>query len=186
MRAHRHILFMVLMAVLSLTSLTHAYAADNAQEHAASTSTPVEKEIQSLKAQVLKINRELFMIEEDILYPQSTQFTVFVRLNVGNLFELDSVQLRVDDQIVAHYLYTKRELAALKEGGVQRLYQGNLKSGSHEFTAYFIGKGPHDRDYKRGVTKVIGKELAPLFVELNIVDDAGRQQPDFEVAVWDQ
>ena len=163
-----------------------AYAADDAQEMTASTPHVQYDDIQSLKKEVLNINRELFMIEEDILYPESTQFTVFVSLDVGDFFELDSVQLRVDDKIVANYLYTKRELAALKEGGVQRLYQGNLKSGSHEFTAYFIGKGPHDRNYKRGVTKAIDKELTPLFVELKIVDDAGQQQPDFKVATWDQ
>jgi len=92
--------------------------------------------------------------------------------------------LRIDNKIVANYLYTKRELAALKKGGVQQFYQGNLKSGDHEITAFFIGKGPHNRDYKRGVTRTITKALSPLFVELKIIDDTGQQQPDFDLAVW--
>ncbi len=184
----RHFTFLcaVFMGASILALPSAAYADDNANQNNPPGAQALDGEVQSLKSEVLKINRELFMIEEDILFPESTQFTVFVALDVGDFFELDSVQLRVDDKIVANYLYTKRELSSLKEGGVQRLYQGNLKSGNHEFTAYFIGKGPHDRDYKRAVTKVIDKDLTPLFVELKIVDDAGRQQPDFAVTVWDQ
>jgi hypothetical protein len=184
---YRYFIFTIaVIAAFGLQPSHPANAADDTQADTSPGSQPQNNEIQSLKAEVLKINRELFMIEEDILYPQSTQFTVFVSLDVGDFFALDSVQLRVDDKIVANYLYTKREITALKEGGVQRLYLGNLKNGAHEFTAYFIGKGPHDRDYKRGVTKVVDKELSPLFVELKIVDNAGEQQPDFEVAIWDQ
>ncbi len=183
----RHFVFYIaLFAALGLPLAAAVSADDKLPENTAPKTSAPDEEIQALKAEVLKINRELFMIEEDILYPESTQFTVFVSLDIGDFFALDSVQLRVDDKIVTNYLYTQRELAALKEGGVHRLYLGNLKSGRHEFTAYFIGKGPHGRDYKRGVTKVIDKELTPLFVELKIVDDSGQQQPDFEVAVWDQ
>lgn len=152
------------------------------QEPAASQ---LDSDIQTLKKEVLDVNRELFLMEEDILYPESTQFTVFLSFDVGDFFDLDSVQLRIDDKIVTNYLYTRRELTALKKGGVQRLYQGNLKSGDHEVTAFFIGKGPHDRDYKRGVTRTISKALSPLSVELKIVDDTGKEQPDFDLAVWD-
>lgn len=186
MRIRYFIFCAILMGALGLTLSSPAYPDDNANQDQAPNAQPLDDDVQSLKTEVLKINRELFMIEEDIQYPESTQFTVFISLDIGDFFELDSVQLRVDDKIVANYLYTKRELTALKEGGVQRFYQGNLKSGRHEFTAYFIGKGPHDRDYKRGVTKVIDKDLTPLFVELKIVDDTGQQQPDFEIAIWDQ
>ena len=73
----------------------------------------------------------------------------------------------------------------MRKGGVQRLYQGNLKSGDHEITAFLIGKGPHDRDYKRGVTRTINKTLSPLSVELKIIDDTASEQPDFDLAVWD-
>lgn len=172
-----------LFALTLLPAIT-AHAADESAKGQAASTSNISNDIQSLKKEVLNINRELFMIEEDILYPESTQFTVFVSLDIGDFFALDSVQLRIDNKIVANYLYTKRELAALKKGGVQQFYQGNLKSGDHEITAFFIGKGPHNRDYKRGVTRTITKALSPLFVELKIIDDTGQQQPDFDLAVW--
>lgn len=183
-----HRLTRTLLILISLAGLptAPAHAGEDTGMQAAPPPRNPDAEIQTLKKDVLKLNRELFMMEEDILYPESTQFTVFVSLDSGELFDLDSVQLRIDDKIVANYLYTNRELTALKRGGVQRLYQGNIKSGDHELTAFLIGKGPHNRDYKRGVTRIINKALSPLFVELKIVDDASNEQPDFDLAVWDR
>lgn len=182
-RLIRTLLILTTLAVL--TTVT-ARAAEDSGTRAAPPSSNPDAELQTLKKDVLKLNRELFMMEEDILYPESTQFTVFVSLDSGELFDLDSVQLRIDDKIVANYLYTNRELTALKKGGVQRLYQGNIKSGDHELTAFLIGKGPHNRDYKRGVTRTVNKALSPLFVELKIVDDGSKEQPDFDLTVWDR
>jgi len=181
-----HLLIFLLMNATGLTLLTPAYSEEIVNDNQTSQHQPLDSDIQELKKEVLTINRELFMIEEDLLYPQSTQLTVFVSIDVGKFFELDSIQLRIDDKIVSNYLYTAREVTALKKGGVQRLYQGNLKSGKHELTAYFIGKGPHDRDYKRGVTKIIDKDLTPLFAEFKIADDASQQQPAFDAAIWNQ
>jgi hypothetical protein len=176
---------LVFLAAAFILATAPALAGDEVNKASENANGGLEDDVQALKQEVLDINRELFMIEEDILYPESTQFTVFVSLDIGAFFALDSIQLRIDDKIVANYLYTKRELAALKKGGVQQLYQGNLKSGPHEITAYFIGKGPHNRDYKRGVTRTITKSLSPLFAELKIVDNTSQEQPDFDLGIWD-
>ena len=89
----------------------------------------LEKDVQDLKSEVLALNRDLFVLEEELLYPANTQVAVFVSMDVGELFELDSLELEVDGKSVASYLYTEREVEALREGGVQRLYVGNLRAG---------------------------------------------------------
>jgi hypothetical protein len=151
--------------------------------HASATS--LDTEVQSLKQEVLALNRDLFLLEEELLFPSSTQVAVFVSMDVGEFFALDSVQLRVDDKVVSNYLYTEREVNALHRGGVQRLYMGNLKSGAHELVAIFTGKGPKGRDYRRGATRVITKNLGPKFVELKITDLESKEQPDFEIKEWE-
>jgi len=145
----------------------------------------LDEEVQSLKQDVLTLNRDLFVLEEDLLFPSSTQVAVFVSLDVGKFFSLDSVQLRVDDKVVSNYLYTEREVEALHRGGVQRLYMGNLKAGEHELVAIYTGKGPHGRDYRRGATHVIKKGLGSKFVELKIVDNSSSEQPDFDIKEWE-
>ncbi len=149
------------------------------------TDKTLESSMESLKKEVLSLNRDLFILEEDLLFPANTQFSIFLSMNAGQLFTLDSVQLRIDDKNVANHLYTERELAALERGGVQRLYIGNLASGEHEIVAVFTGVGPSGRDYRRGKTIVVDKTTEPQFVEFTIVDDTSKEQPEFNARVWE-
>ncbi len=161
-----------------------ALATPLAAEETADQAT-LNQQIQDLKKEVLDLNRDLFLLEEDLLFPANTQFSVFLSVDAGKLFALDSVKLKIDDKLVAAHLYTERESAALVRGGVQRLYVGNLASGKHEIVAFFTGKGPNNRDYKRATTVVIDKTEDPQFIELKIIDDPSKEQPEFIAKVWE-
>ncbi len=145
----------------------------------------VDQDVQALKKELVALNRDLFKLEEEILYPASTQVAVFLSVNTGTFFQLDSVTLKLDDKEVANYLYTTREVEALHRGGVQKLYIGNLKSGQHELVAFFTGKGPHDVDYRRGATVTFDKSVGAKYVELRITDKASALQPEFAVRQWE-
>jgi hypothetical protein len=151
---------------------------------APASATSLDDRIQDAKADVIRLNRDLMVLEEELLFPANTQVAIFVSMDVGRMFSLDSVRLKLDDKDVAGYLYTPAEVQALHRGGVQRLYVGNLKAGTHELVAFFTGKGPHDRDYKRGATLKIEKGTEPKYIELQIKDSTGKLQPEFEVKVW--
>jgi hypothetical protein len=179
-KALKKITYLLIGSVL-LTTLTVASAA----EKGANSQRTLNNQIQGLKEQVLELNRDLFILEEDLLFPANTQFSVFLSMDAGQLFDLDSVQLKLDDKVVANHLYTEREIEALRRGGVQRLYIGNLASGEHELVAFFTGQGPSKRDYRRGTTVKIEKSTEPQYVELKIMDNATKEQPDFNVKVWE-
>jgi len=161
-----------------------ANSAEAAAEPAAELRA-VDQDVQDLKKQLVDLNRDLFKLEEEILYPASTQVAVFLSLNVGTFFALDSVTVKVDDKEVANYLYTEREVQALHRGGVQKLYLGNLKAGPHELVAFFTGKGPHDRDYRRGTSVSFEKTVGAKYVELRISDREASLQPEFVVRQWE-
>jgi len=145
----------------------------------------LDEEVQSLKKDVLKLNRELFILEEELLFPTNTQVAVFLSLDSATFFTLDSVQVKIDDKVVSNYLYTRRELEALKRGGVHRVYFGNLRAGEHELVAFFTGKGPEGRDYRRGASLVFEKKTGQKYIELKIVDKESKQQPEFVIKEWD-
>jgi hypothetical protein len=145
----------------------------------------LDAEVQDLKSSVLDLNRELFMLEEELLYPANTQVAVFLSMDVGEFFALDSVQLKLDGKEVTNYLYTEREVDAFHRGGVQRLFLGNLKTGGHELVAIFTGVGPSGRDYRRGATLEFDKSIGAKFVELKISDRESKQQPEFSVREWE-
>jgi len=182
----------VLRFSLILLLMLHGAASWSADETDSSkatagnkTVTTLDTQIQDLKKQVLDLNRDLFLLEEDLLFPANTQFSVFVSMDVGMLFDLDSVQLKLDNTVVGNHLYTEREINALKRGGVQRFYIGNLTTGEHELVAFFVGKGPKNRDYKRGTTLKFTKGSAAQFVELKITDSESKLQPEFKAKVWE-
>ncbi len=145
----------------------------------------LDGDVQALRKEVLDLNRELFVLEEELLFPANTQVAVFVSMDVGEFFALDSVTLKLDDKEVANYLYTEREAEALLKGGVHRLYLGNLKVGEHELVAFFTGEGPHARDYRRGASLKLDKGVGAKYVELRISDRESRQQPEFIVKEWE-
>jgi hypothetical protein len=163
--------------------LAPAWAADQTAKQA-ETFSVLDGKVQGLKKQVMELNRDLFVLEEELLFPASTQVAVFLSMDVGQLFQLDSVQVKLNDKVVSNYLYTERELQALHRGGVQRLYLGNLPVGKHELVAFFTGKGPHERDYRRGTTLVFEKGTDPKYIELQIRDVEAKLQPEFRVKDW--
>jgi len=144
----------------------------------------LDDRVQQTKADVIRLNRDLLVLEEELLFPANTQVAVFVSMDVGLLFDLDSVQIKLDDKVVSTYLYTPLEVQALHRGGVQRVYLGDLRAGSHEIVAFFTGKGPHDRDYKRATTIKFDKTTDPKYIELQIKDLQQKLQPEFDVKVW--
>jgi hypothetical protein len=145
----------------------------------------LEADVQTLRNDVLALNKDLSMLEEELLFPANTQVAVFLSLDVGAFFELDSVQVRLDNKEVGNYLYTEREIAALNRGGVHRVYLGNVVTGKHELVAFFTGKGPHGRDYKRGANLSFEKGPEAKYLELRISDRQSAQQPEFTVKEWE-
>ncbi len=145
----------------------------------------LDEDVQSLKKEVLDLNRDLFLLEEELLFPANSQVAFFISMDVGEYFDLDSVNIKIDGKEVANYLYTEREADALVRGGVHRLHLANLKTGDHEVVAVFVGHGPNIRDYRRGATLNFNKGIGAKYVELEITDRVSKQQPEFIIKEWE-
>ena len=166
-------------------ALAEARSAEEAGAQSRGEFRSLDQDVQSLKKEVLDLNRDLFLLEEDLLFPANSQVAFFVSMDVGEYFELDSVSIKVDGKEVANYLYTAREADALIRGGVHRLHMANLKTGEHEIIAIFTGKGPNVRDYRRGATTIIDKGIGAKYLELEITDRVRKQQPEFIIKEWE-
>ena len=151
----------------------------------AQTEAPAQSagQVESLKESVLTLNRDLLILEEELLYPASSQVAVYVSMDLGTYFALDAIKLEINNKLVASELYTEKQTKALFRGGVQRLYIGNLKTGEHEISAFFTGRGPQ-QDYKRAAKVIINKNQEPVVLELRIVDSTAQLQPVFEIKQW--
>ena len=162
---------------------------NSAAKPVATPTTPapqsLDANLQSLKHDVLDINKELLQLEEELLFPANTQLNIFVSVDAASLFSIDGVSLKLNDKNIGNYLYTTREVEALKRGAVQRLYTGNVKNGDQELVAVVTGKGPQNRDYRRAVSVAFNKQAGTKYLELKIMSDANKQEPVFEFKEWE-
>ena len=134
----------------------------------------LDEQVQEVKSDVLSIGAELNQLEEKLLYPSGTQVAIFVALAKGDEMRLDAVRLEIDGQLVAHYIYSAKELEALRKGGVQRIYVGNVTTGEHKLNVLVDGKLKAGTDFSRTEHFTFHKEVKPKLVELTVGSDSGK------------
>jgi hypothetical protein len=128
----------------------------------------LDEQVQEIKSDVLSIAAELGRLEEKLLYPSNTQIAVFVSLAKGETFRLDSVQIQIDGELVAHHIYSFKELEALQKGGVQRIYTGNVSTGEHRLEVSVAGKQPSGGDFSGSESFDFSKDVEPKLVGLTL------------------
>jgi hypothetical protein len=128
----------------------------------------LDEQVQAVKSDALSIAAELNGLEEKLLYPSNTQVAVFVSLEEGEDFRLDSVQVQIDGERVAHYIYSFKELEALQKGGVQRIYTGNIPTGEHQLEVSVAGKMSGGKDVGATESFSFRKEVEPKLVAITL------------------
>jgi hypothetical protein len=154
----------VSFAVALCLGSTEAWAQQNDQKEMRG----LDEQVQEIKSDVLAISSELSRLEEKLLYPSGTQVAIFVALTKGDPMRLDAVRLQIDGQLVAHYIYSFKELDALRKGGVQRLYVGNVTTGNHQLDVLVDGKLEGGADFNRAEHLAFRKDVKPKLVELTL------------------
>ncbi len=137
----------------------------------------LDEQVQEVKSDVLSIAAELNQLEEKLLYPSGTQVAIFVALSKGDQTRLDAVRLQIDGQLAAHYIYSSKELEALRKGGVQRIYVGNVATGDHQLEVLVDGKLEDGADFSRTEHFTFRKEVKPKLLELTMSGPRGGNTP---------
>lgn len=137
----------------------------------------LDEQIQEIKSDSLRMAAELSQLEEKLLYPSGTQVAIFVELAKGDMMRLDAVRLQIDGQLVAHYIYSAKELQALRKGGVQRIYVGNVATGDHKLDVLVDGKLEGGSDFSRTGQFTFRKEVKPKLVGLTLAGPRSGNTP---------
>lgn len=161
-----------------------AQTEQKAADKALSAVREISKNIQNLKLDVIDLNKDLRLMEEQLLFPSSTKFSFFVSLETGQFFTLESIKLKLDGKLVATHLYSDKQRQAMARGGIQKLYITNLNEGKHGLTVFFTGLGPNGRPYKRAQSLDFEKGAGSGYVEIAISDNGSLQEPVFEIRQW--
>ena len=156
----------------------------DAQKKRAPEVSKLAKEAEQLKKRLVELNRDLYTYEEQLLYPTETQLAVFLSLRADTTFKLDSVELLLDDKLVATHLYQESELNALKKGGIQKIYLGSLADGRHKLTAKFNGQGADKSYFRRKKALTFTKENKAKYIQMEISESSTKREPLFKYTQW--
>lgn len=171
--------FFISLSVAAL--LASANGASWAAEVSREQIKGLDEQVQDIKSDALGIAAELNRLEEKLLYPSNSQLALFVSLAPDAKFRLDAVEVRIDGKAVAHYLYSLKELEALRRGGVQRIYTGNIRSGEHDLQIHVIGKSASGTDFRNSANFKVAKDVAPKLIGVTLAaPDSANQGISFK------
>ena len=173
----------IMIALLVVNAPVYAQKAAPGQSPEEQEFRSLDEQVQGLKEEVIKINREMLLLQEKLLYPSSSQISVFVSLKSSPKFSLDSIELKLDKRPVQKHIYTFRELEALRSKGVQRLHTGNLTVGKHNLTVTVNGRTSSNTAYSKTASFKLDKKVGPKLVELQVLSSGGGK-PTIKIKEW--
>lgn len=129
----------------------------------------LDGQVQEIKSDVLNIASELNTLEERLLFPSNTQVSLFVSIAENDDFRLDAVQLEINGELATHHIYSFKELDALRSGGVQKIYTGNLTTGDRQLNVTMIGQLKNGKAFNesRGFTFTKGVKPKVMGITLS-------------------
>ena len=140
--------------------------------------------MQDVKSDVIKLNRDLLVLEEELLFPANTQVALFVSMDVGKMFELDSVQVKLDDKVVADLpLHAARGAGAASRRRAARLPR-QPEDRRARAGRVLHRQGPARPRLQARRDGQVRQGHRAKYIELRIKDSMGKLQPEFDVKVW--
>jgi hypothetical protein len=147
-------------------------------------SRELDSEIQVLKEEVLKINRDLQQLEQELLYPHDQQLVVFVSMVNDVPLVLKEVRLQLDGQPVAAHTYSHGEETALHAGGAHRIYVGGIRKGEHTLGVMVAGSNSQGHEFSRRESRAITPVTGVRYVELRVHSDPDGRKPAVSILEW--
>lgn len=149
----------------------------------------LDAKTQRLKQDMLLLNRDLILLEEDVFFPAASRVTIYMALSVDPRFTLETVSLKINDEVVGNYDYDDAQNDALKAGGAHRLELLNLRPGQHSLSAgltgYFTDRKGEKRRYQRTTSMTVEKRPDDqTWIVLQLDGPSGDLQPRFAAREW--
>jgi len=161
----KRILAVISFAATVLTPATLALADDR---------DALEENMQDVKRLALEMHRDLIVMQDEKVFPEETRINVFISMDLGVFFDVQSVKVVLDRAEVAQQNYSKKQARALTLGATQKIFIGNLSEGKHELTAIVAGVGQH-YPIRRAITLDLQKKPGTQTVNIRLSDGEDRQ-----------
>jgi hypothetical protein len=148
------------------------------------TEESLEKDIDNLGAEVDSLARDISLLERELLFPPLTRVQFYVSISADVQFTLQSLSLLLDGEEKSFHIYSASDLAALRLGGVQRLWEGNAAMGTHNVQVKVAGVDRNDRELEKSLSLSFDKKNGGHSLELKVIADKETKSALFSVKDW--
>jgi hypothetical protein len=170
---------LLVLGLLASGTVCAADAAENAVRFA-----ELDEAAEKILNEVTVLGGEMAALEEARVLSPKTQLLVLVTVDPSPFFQLDAVQLQIDEHPAAYHQYTEPELAALQQGGSHRLFWDNVPAGRHQLTVSMMGRVPKDPDFQRESTMMVISGVGRRVVELRVASGKSQPFPEISLKEW--
>ena len=147
----------------------------------AQTSNQLDVDVQVLRSEESALERDIDLLERELLFPSLTRVEVYLSLDDNLLYTLRSLTIAIDDAERHFYTYTQKDLAALRLGGLQSFWKGNVALGYHRILARFKGLNAKGRSVEHQAELTFVKKAAGKVLELMIAMGNNKRQAVFAI-----
>ncbi|MDH5617908.1 MAG: hypothetical protein OEZ11_04640 [Gammaproteobacteria bacterium] len=159
----------VIRGVLPIALLTASLAQIQAQELSNDDIRSFDDQIQEAKTTALSIAAELNVLEERLLYPSGTQLSIYLSIARPADVQPSAIEVRINGELATSHIYSTNELEALRKGGIQKLYVGNVQEGDHELHVTVTGKRGDGRDFVDKGQYMLTKDVEPRALSIRLL-----------------
>ncbi|MEH6649856.1 MAG: hypothetical protein V7707_07525 [Motiliproteus sp.] len=158
--------------------------ADDAPSVSRTDYSTLDLQVRTLKKEVLAINRELRLLEEEMLYPSAQQLVMLLSVLPQPDFKLAEISIMLDGVVLALHRYSDAENAALAKGGTHRPYMGRLKQGAHQLTVSISGRTAEGDTFQRAIRQPVDKQQTARYIELRVEPALFSDVPLLNIYQW--
>jgi hypothetical protein len=144
----------------------------------------LDAEVEQVLTDVVALGADMAVLKEASTLSPKTQLLVLVSLEPSAFFQLDAVQLQIDEHTAVYHQYTDEELAALSQGGSHRLFWDDVPVGRHQLTAILLGHVPKDPDFQREASLAVISGVGRRVVDLHIATGKSQAFPELSFEEW--
>lgn len=144
----------------------------------------LDERISKLQADVDSIEQDISSLEKNLLFPPLTRVEVYLALDPTADYTLRSVTVSIDGQEKSFHIYSDSDLAALRLGGLQHFWEGNVALGKHEISARFKGVDAKGKLLEGRAKLNFEKTLTGHSFELKVSKSANGKETVFSIRDW--
>jgi len=140
----------------------------------------------SVTTKAREIKRDLAAFEQELLAATPNQVNVFLAIDEGDFFSVNSLNVQLNKQPIAKIRYSPLQANALSKGAVHPLYSNDtLPPGNYQLIAEIQGLDSQKSSFRRRITHdFVKKKNKPVFIELKVKNQLKRLKPEFIIQQW--